>query len=171
MEENKNEVDQVNKKDSFLLYNSMYATIKKIPDEIVGKVIKSVFEYSISKKLPDYYDDATVESVLFSLIQNSLDINEKKYFEKCEKNRENINKRWKEKNKEKTNQKEVVFVNNEMLTEEEYKSRFKEFTYEYEDVLYMERELLKKGEIEKIKTTYNNDEISEEKLREYIKIR
>ena len=171
MEENKNEVDQVNKKDNFLLYNSMYATIKKIPDEIVGKVIKSIFEYSISKKLPDYYDDATVESVLFSLIQNSLDINEKKYFEKCEKNRENINKRWKEKNKGKTNQKEVVFVNNEMLTEEQYKSRYKEFQYEYEDALYMEKELLKNNNIEQIKTQFHNNAISEETLRKYIKIR
>lgn len=35
----------------------------------------------------------------------------------------------------------------------------------------MERELIKKGEIEKLKTIYNNDEISEETLREYIKIR
>lgn len=171
MEENKNEVDQVNKKDNFLLYNSMYATIKKIPDEIVGKVIKSIFVYSICKELPDYYDDASVESVLFSLIQSSLDINEKKYFEKCEKNRENINKRWKEKDKEKTNQEDVVFYNNEMLKESEYKRRFKEFTFEFEDLLYMERELIKKGEIEKLKTIYNNNEISEETLREYIKIR
>lgn len=166
MEENKNEVDQVNKKDNFLLYNSMYATIKKIPDEIVGKVIKSIFEYSISKKLPDYYDDVSVESLLFSNIQNTLDINEKKYNEKCEKNRKNINKRWKEKNN-----KEVVFVNNEMLTEEEYKSRYKEFTYQFEDLLYMERELVKRGEIEKIKTDHNNSEISEEKIKKYIKIR
>ena len=166
MEENKNEVDQVNKKDNFLLYNSMYATIKKIPDEIVGKVIKSIFEYSISKKLPDYYDDVSVESLLFSNIQNTLDINEKKYNEKCEKNRKNINKRWKEKNN-----KEVVFVNNEMLTEEEYKSRYKEFTYQFEDLLYMERELVKRGEIEKIKTDHNNSAISEETIKKYIKIR
>lgn len=65
MEEDKNKEEYINKKDNFLLYNSMYATIKKIPDAIVGKVIKSIFEYSISKKLPDYYDDAGVESVLF----------------------------------------------------------------------------------------------------------
>lgn len=151
MEEDKNKEEYINKKDNFLLYNSMYATIKKIPDAIVGKVIKSIFEYSISKKLPDYYDDAGVESVLFSFIQNTLDINEKKYNEKCEKNRKNINKRWKEKNN-----KEVVFINNEMLTEAEYKSRYKEFTYQFEDLLYMERELVKRGEIEKIKTDHNN---------------
>ena len=166
MEEDKNKEEYINKKDNFLLYNSMYATIKKIPDAIVGKVIKSIFEYSISKKLPDYYDDAGVESVLFSFIQNTLDINEKKYNEKCEKNRKNINKRWKEKNN-----KEVVFINNEMLTEAEYKSRYKEFTYQFEDLLYMERELVKRGEIEKIKTDHNNSEISEEKIKKYIKIR
>lgn len=166
MEEDKNKEEYINKKDNFLLYNSMYATIKKIPDVIVGKVIKDIFEYSISKKLPDYYDDAVIESVLFSFIQNTLDINEKKYNEKCEKNRKNINKRWKEKNN-----KEVVFVNNEMLSEKEYKSRYKEFKYEFEDALHMEKELLKRNDIEKIKTQFNNNAISEETLRNYIKIR
>lgn len=67
--------------------------------------------------------------------------------------------------------KEVVFVNNEMLTENEYKSRFKEFRYEFDDLLYMERELVKKGEVEKIKTNYNNSAISEETIKKYIKIR
>lgn len=35
----------------------------------------------------------------------------------------------------------------------------------------MERELVKKGEVEKIKTNYNNSAISEETIKKYIKMR
>ena len=58
-------------------------------------------------------------------VQNSIDINTEKYYKKCEQNRKNINKRWNDKNdiKEEADHKEVVFVNNEMLTEKEYKKK------------------------------------------------
>lgn len=164
---------EVKKKDNFLLYHNMYIMIKDLPDEMVGGVIKSIFRYSMDGELP-LYENASIENLLFRHIQNSIDINAKKYYDKCEKNKENINKRWKETNKniknEVNNREEVVFINNQMLNEREYKSRFREFTYEFEDLLHMERELLKKDNIEKIKIQFNNKAISEETIRKYIKI-
>ena len=143
---------EVKKKDNFLLYHNMYIMIKDLPDEMVGDVIKSIFRYSIDGELP-LYENASIENLLFRHIQNSIDINAKKYYDKCEKNKENINKRWKETNKniknEVNNREEVVFINNQMLNE---------------------RELLKKDNIEKIKIQFNNKAISEETIRKYIKI-
>jgi hypothetical protein len=172
MKENENEEENTKKKDNFLLYHNMYKFFKALSDEKAGKVIKSIFEYSIDEKIPEFEEDSA-ENFLFMSVQNSIDINTEKYYKKCEQNRKNINKRWNDKNdiKEESDHKEVVFVNNEMLTENEYKSRFKEFTYQFEDLLYMERELVKKGEVEKIKTNYNNSAISEETIKKYIKIR
>ena len=162
----------VKQKDNFLLYHNMYKMFNALPDEKAGRVIKSIFRYSMNGELPEYEEDST-ENFLFMSIQNSIDINSEKYYEKCEHNRRNINKRWnnKDESKEEQSDPEVVFINNEMLTENEYRSRYKEFRYEFDDLLHMEKKKKKKNETDKIRTEFNNNGISEDTIKKYIKIR
>lgn len=54
MEDNENEEENIKKKDNFLLYHNMYKFFKALSDEKAGKVIKSIFRYSIDGEIPDY---------------------------------------------------------------------------------------------------------------------
>ena len=41
------------KKPSFLLYRSFYEPIKNLPDEDLGKLFRSIYEYQLSGTIPD----------------------------------------------------------------------------------------------------------------------
>ena len=82
---------QAKKKESFILYLQQKELFNKLTDEQAGKVIKAIYEYEDSGKTPNF--DFGLD-IVFTSIKTSLDSNRIKYQEKCEKNRENINKRW-----------------------------------------------------------------------------
>lgn len=82
---------QAKKKESFILYLQQKELFNKLTDEQAGKVIKAIYEYEDSGKTPNF--DFGLD-IVFTSIKTSLDSNRLKYQEKCEKNRENINKRW-----------------------------------------------------------------------------
>ena len=88
-------------KDSFILYNKYQEVFDELSDEEAGKLIKAILEYSNTGicKL-----DGVLKAV-FTSIKQDIDYNNKKYEEKCEKNRENVAKRWgKNSNTEDTNE-------------------------------------------------------------------
>ena len=97
--EDEEEKNKKKKKNNFILYHEMYESIEEVSDEIAGKVMKAVFIYSRDKKKPEF-KKGTVESILFKQIKNSIDINNEKYEQTCERNRKNAEKRWEKKKEE-----------------------------------------------------------------------
>lgn len=142
------------RKENFLLYNEDYSMIEELSDEDVGSVIKSIFRYAINNEIPEY-DKGTTKSVLFKHIQRTIDINNKKYFEKCERNREKALKRWKK-----------IIYNNQEFTKE----KFKEYCYDqgldenFDEILLEEKQLYDEGEYEIIKQQFGNKLVSNDTI-------
>ena len=74
------------KKDSFILYLEHKNVFDILTDEEAGKLIKAIFEYEEKDELPNLEKSL---QLAFIPIRNSLDRNQEKYEEKCQKNREN----------------------------------------------------------------------------------
>ena len=101
--------------DKIILFTSYWQSIKDLPDEQLGKLMRAVFTYQESgEALPL---DGILE-MAFRFIRQQLDTNERQYKEKCEKNREAIRKRWKKKN---TDVYERIQTNNKDTNEYERK--------------------------------------------------
>lgn len=107
-------------KEDFLLYHSQFDLIEELPREDVGDLLISIFKYSMHEELPDYKKGSPL-SIAFKSIKNTIDINNKKYIEKCKKNKENQNIRWE---KEKYADK-YVFINNEKISYHQFNKLFK----------------------------------------------
>lgn len=86
-------MEEKNQKENFIIYHNTYPMVEELNDEDFGNVMKSVYKYSMEGKLPEY-ERGSAKSLLFKNMKNTIDISNKKYMEKCEKNRENAQKRW-----------------------------------------------------------------------------
>lgn len=142
------------KKENFLLYHNLFPMIEELNDEDVGNVIKSIFRYSINGEIPKY-EKASVKSMLFIAIKNSIDINNEKYVEKCQKSRESILKRW-----------QKIFYNNEQYNREQFEKYSKENYIDetFEDILVNQKKYFDNNEIDTIKTRYNCKLVSDETI-------
>lgn len=78
-------------KQSFILYCDLIHMVNKLSDEKAGKLFKHVLAY-VNDQYPET-DDPLIE-IAFEPIKQSLKRDLRKYEKKCERNRENINKRW-----------------------------------------------------------------------------
>ena len=183
------------KKDNFLLYHNMYAMIKDIPNEIVGDVIKSIFRYSMEGEEPKY-EGVSIENLLFKHIQNSIDINSKKYYEKCEKNKKNAERRWNKKqddmedldsevydededeNDDEYNEEdgeyddsdEYVIVDDSICNRQKFEKKYAKEGICFDDVLISQKGLVRANYISRLLEFYNNKNISEESVRRFIKV-
>lgn len=81
-------------KDNFLLKKSQQEVFNQLTDEEAGKLIKGIFQYATTgeNKLDGYLN------IIFIPIKNEIDKNEERYKKVCERNKENIEKRWNTKN-------------------------------------------------------------------------
>ena len=86
-------------KPGFVLYLNQKNIIDELTDEEVGILIKALFEYELTKKIPKL---EKMLKIIFLQFKNMLDNDEKKYKEKCLKNQQNIKGYW-EKVKQKNN--------------------------------------------------------------------
>lgn len=71
-------------KDSFILYNSFYEPIKNLTNEQLGKLFRSIFDYTIN-------GDTTKDSdilIAFMFIKNQIDLDTKKWEEERKKRSE-----------------------------------------------------------------------------------
>ena len=178
MRENENENEEERnihkKKNNFILYHEMYESIEEVSDEIAGKVMKAVFIYSRDKKKPEF-KRGTVESILFKQIKNSIDINNEKYEQTCEKNRKNAEKRGEKKKEENQEQEEkikqdvsVIFIGNDKLTKEEYEKKYDSNQTSFNDILQDQLKYIKEKNIDQLKKDYKCKYISDETIkREY----
>ena len=80
--------------DSFILYTSYYAIIEGLTDEQLGQLTRALFIYARDGKAIKL---EPVVRMAFSFIKDNIDRNADKYQKKCERNRENIRKRWEKK--------------------------------------------------------------------------
>lgn len=83
------------KKDSFILYTDQKAVIDKLSNEQAGQLIKAIYTYVETERLPKL--DMTLDLVITPFI-TTIDRDKQKYIKKCNENKNNANKRWNKKN-------------------------------------------------------------------------
>ena len=71
-------------KDSFILYNSFYEPIKSLKNEQLGKLLRSIFDYTINGEITK----DTEILVAFMFIKNQIDLDSKKWEQEREKRSE-----------------------------------------------------------------------------------
>lgn len=78
-------------KTNFLVEDSWGEMFKELSDENAGQLIKAMFAYRRGES-PEF-DDPIMNAVL-KMVESTMDANDDAYTKTCEKNRENIRKRW-----------------------------------------------------------------------------
>ena len=86
-------VDREIRKPSFLVYYDNEVVVLRLPDEEAGKLFKSLFPYGKKAIKPDF-DESPALAMAFDILSMAIDRDNERYVKKCEKNRENIKKRW-----------------------------------------------------------------------------
>ncbi len=87
------------KKPSFLVYYDNEVIVLRLQDEEAGKLFKSLFPYGREEIKPDF-DESPALAMAFDILSMAIDRDKEKYVRRCEKNRENIKKRWAETGKQ-----------------------------------------------------------------------
>lgn len=91
--------------DSFILYTSDYQLIEGLTDEQLGQLTRALFTYAMDGEIIKL--DPVVR-MAFVFIKDKIDRNQAKYQKKCERNRENIRKRWNKSNTNDTKENERI---------------------------------------------------------------
>ena len=76
---------------SFMLYKDWEEFIDLLTDEAAGALLRALFAYAKRGEVPDFRGELLM---LFMMMSNQLERDGKKWEERCEKNAENIRKRW-----------------------------------------------------------------------------
>lgn len=74
------------KKDGFIMYSSHWAALSLLSDEEMGKLMKSVYQYYLYNRIPEFGDKSL--NIMFNLIKQVMDKDKLKYITKCNKNKE-----------------------------------------------------------------------------------
>lgn len=82
--------NQDNQRESFILYKSFFEPIANFTDEQLGRLFRAIFQWQIDGRSNPEPDIA----VAFGFFVNQFRIDNSKYQERCEKNRENAQLRW-----------------------------------------------------------------------------
>lgn len=91
--------------DSFILYASDYQLIEGLTDEQLGQLTRALFIYARDGEVINL---EPVVRMAFVFIKDKIDRNQAKYQKKCERNRENIRKRWNKSNTNDTKEYECI---------------------------------------------------------------
>lgn len=75
----------------FVTYYSYLETMEDLTNEEFGSLIRAALEYGKTGKIPELKGN---EKILFKTIKFQIDQDAEKYKNKCEKNKENVEKRW-----------------------------------------------------------------------------
>lgn len=79
-------------KNSFILYSDQREIFKRLSQRQCKELIFKIFDYSDGIESNSNKDP--VVEMAFTAIKMALDRDQKRYDEKCKKNKENIQKRW-----------------------------------------------------------------------------
>lgn len=102
-------------KKSFLVYYDNEIIVCRLSDDEAGKLFKSLFPYAKEQIKPDF-ENSPALAMAFDVLSMAIDRDLEKYEKRCEKNRENVCKRW---NKSDTN----VYERNKSHTKHTDKDR------------------------------------------------
>ena len=80
------------RKKSFILYNDQVEIFRELSPEQAGYLIKHIYDYSLGIETTSFQDPSI--KIAFIIIRGQMDRDFEKYKQKCEKNRQNINKRY-----------------------------------------------------------------------------
>ena len=83
-------------RDGFILYKSHYEPIKNLTDEQLGRLLRAIFEWQIT----GHADPGPDVAMAFEFIINQCRIDNAKYLDRCEQNRNNVLSRWEAEKKE-----------------------------------------------------------------------
>lgn len=75
----------------FIVYGEIKEVIDELPDDQVAKLFRGMVNYFVDGKDPKF--SGTLKYI-FIPIRQQMDRNSEKYEKRCEKNRENVKKRW-----------------------------------------------------------------------------
>ena len=75
----------------FIVYGDIKATSDELSDEDLGKLFRGMIDYFVEGKCPRFTDGL---KFAFIPIQQQMDRDSEKYEKRCEKNRENVKKRY-----------------------------------------------------------------------------
>ena len=92
---------------AFLLEKNQKEIIDELSNEEAGIIFKAIYEYELTKKVPEL--ERTLK-IVFKQFKNRLDEYDGSYQDKCQKNKENIEKYW-EKVRANTNECERIQSN------------------------------------------------------------
>ncbi len=76
---------------SFNLYYSYKDAFEMLSDAEVGRLIKGALDYAENQNEPTFKGN---ERFVWAMIKGQIDRDQQKYIAKCQKNRENVNKRY-----------------------------------------------------------------------------
>ena len=108
-------------KSSFIYYFDWAQELLKLPDDLRLRIDDAVKRYVLYAEEPT---DREVLYSMFGLIRNRIDEDKVKWQEKCNKNHDNIQKRWREKN---TNVYERIQTNTNDTDSDSDKDKDKEY--------------------------------------------
>jgi len=117
-------------KPSFLLYRSFYEPIKSLNNTQLGELFRAIYEYQIDGSTPA---PSSKINMAFQFFRNQFELDESKYQTKCEKNAENVKKRW---NKSNTNEYDRKQTNTKRTYKDKEKEKEKEKDNDNEKVIY-----------------------------------
>ena len=92
----------------FVIYGDTREVVKRLSDEEAGQLLKGMFDYFVDGKEPKFKG---VLEFVFIPIKQQMDRDADKYEAKCEKMRENAQKRWQSTNEYKSMQKHANDAN------------------------------------------------------------
>ena len=75
----------------FIVYGDIKAVLDELPDEQVAHLFRGMVDYFVNGKDPKF---SGVLKFVFIPIKQQMDRDSDKYEKKCERNRENVKKRW-----------------------------------------------------------------------------
>ena len=87
-------------KDTFIVYTSYLDKFAKLSDEQLGRLFRIMLEYQTTGDVPKIDDMAL--SFCFDVVKYDMDENNRKYDEMCERQRNNVLKRWNKSNTDDT---------------------------------------------------------------------
>lgn len=78
-------------KNSFVVYHNYREKLQNLTNAQIGKLFRAMLDYAIDGKIPELKG---ILDIAFQFIKVTMDEDLKKYNEKCNKNKENIKRRW-----------------------------------------------------------------------------
>lgn len=119
-----------NQNKGFIIYYDNEVIVGRLSDDEAGKLFKSLFPYATEHIKPDF-ENSPALAMAFDVLSLTIDRNAERYKQKCEKNRENIKKRWEKSNtseygRNETNTNEYNRVPNKEKEKDKNKEKNKE---------------------------------------------